>query len=133
MISQVFENQNYAARIPEIARAQLTCAGAAVHPEAYYMAAWLSDSLKRADSHAEVKIKAEGSGNVRQLQTVELTAKEFTVNLTRLRDTLVIQVDGVSRCINLPPSRDDLLMNEELDILRSDPVFEGTLAAAIRL
>jgi hypothetical protein len=133
MVSQVFENQNYAARIPEIARARVTCVGAAVPAEAYYMSAWLSDSLKKASSHAEVEIKADGSGNARQLETVELTADGFTVSLTRLRDTLVTEVDGVSRCISLPPSRDDLLMNEELDILRTDPVFERTLAAALRL
>jgi glucose-6-phosphate dehydrogenase assembly protein OpcA len=132
MVSQVFENQNYAQRIPEIARVRLTCAGSAP-VEAYYLAAWLSDSLMKAGGHAEVEIEAQGAGRGGQLQTVELTAPGFTVKLTRLRDTLVAQVDGVSRCINLPPARDDLLMNEELDILRADPVFERTLAAAIGL
>jgi glucose-6-phosphate dehydrogenase assembly protein OpcA len=132
MVSQVFENQNYAQRIPEIALVRLTCAGSAP-VEAYYLAAWLSDSLMKAGGHAEVEMEAQGAGRGRQLQTVELTAPGFTVKLTRLRDTLVAQVDGVSRCINLPPARDDLLMNEELDILRADPVFERTLAAAIGL
>jgi glucose-6-phosphate dehydrogenase assembly protein OpcA len=131
MISEVFENQNYGRRIPEITHIRLTTTGAAP-VEAYYMAAWLTDSLAGAGGHAGVEIKAGGAGEARQLQGVELAAEGFTVSLTRLRDTLVSQVDGVSRCINLPESRDDLLMNEELDILRTDPVFERTLAA-IRL
>jgi Glucose-6-phosphate dehydrogenase subunit len=133
MISQVFENQKYARRIAEIPSARLTCWGSTAPVEAYYMAAWLSDSLSRAGGHAEVEIEAEGSGDTRQLRAVELTAEGFELSLKRLRDTLVIDVDGVSRCINLPPTRDDLVMNEELDILRADPVFERTLAAAIGL
>ncbi|HEY7387167.1 MAG TPA: glucose-6-phosphate dehydrogenase assembly protein OpcA [Bryobacteraceae bacterium] len=132
MVSQVFEKQNYAARIPEIKRARLTCWGSAASAEAYYMAAWLSDSISRAGGHAEVAIEVEGSGDTRQLRAVELTAEGFEVSLKRLRNTLITHVDGVSRCINLPPAHDDLLMNEELEILRADPVFERTLAAAIR-
>jgi glucose-6-phosphate dehydrogenase assembly protein OpcA len=132
MVAQVFENQNYAQRIPEITRVRLTCAGS-VPVEAYYLAAWLSDSLRRAGENATVDIDTQGGGGAAQLKAVEMEAKEFTVNITRLRNILVAQVDGVSRCITLPEQRDDLLMNEELDILRADPVFERTLAAAIRL
>lgn len=133
MISQVFENRKYAQRIPEMARVRITCWGSAAPVEAYYLAAWLSDSLSRAGGHAEVDIAVEGSGDTPQLRAVELTAEGFELSLKRLRDTLITHVDGVSRCINLPPARDDLLMNEELEILRADPVFERTLAAAIRL
>jgi hypothetical protein len=97
------------------------------------MAAWLSDSLAKAGGHPEVEMKADRTGAALRLQAVELSAGGFTVNLMRLRDTLVVEVDGLSRCINLPESRDDLLMNEELDILRADPVFERTLRVAARL
>jgi glucose-6-phosphate dehydrogenase assembly protein OpcA len=132
MLAQVFENRNYAPRIPGITRVRLTCKGTAP-VEAHYMAAWLTDSLARAGGHAIAEIKADGGSNERLLQSVELTGEGFALSLTRLRDTLVTEVDGVSRCINLPPSRDDLLMNEELEILRGDPVFERTLAAAVEL
>jgi hypothetical protein len=131
MVSQVFEMGNYARRIPEITRVLVTC-GATAPVEAYYMAAWLSDSLARAGGHAEIEINELGGGD-NFLKAVELTAEGFLVSLTRLRNTLVMRVDGVSRCISLPPERDDLLMNKELDILRADPVFERTLAAASRL
>jgi len=132
MISEVFENTNYAGRASEIVRIHVVCAGKAP-VEAYYMAAWLSDSLTQAGAHFELQMEADETGGMRQLQQVELFAGAFTVKLMRLRDTLAIEMDGVSRCINLPQSRDDLLMSEELDILRADPVFERTLQAAARL
>jgi Glucose-6-phosphate dehydrogenase subunit len=133
MLSQVFENPKYADHIPEIARIKVTYGGAAAPVEAYYMAAWLSSALKRAGAQAALALAADPQAEAGHIQAVELSDDGFTLNLSRLRGNLITSVDSVSRCINLPPPADHLLMNEELDIVRADPVFEAVLVAAALL
>jgi glucose-6-phosphate dehydrogenase assembly protein OpcA len=133
MLSQVFENRKYAEHIPEIARVHVNYRGAVPPVEAYYMAGWVTDSLDRAGARAELEMAGDQRTDMRELEAVELIDDHFTVNLSRLRETLVITADGVSRCIRLPPAKDHLLMSEELDVTRTDEVFQRTLAAASRL
>lgn len=133
MLSQMFDNAQYAEHVPQIARVRVTYGGAAPPVPAYYMAAWLIDCLHRAGAPAELALVADPKTERAELQTVELSNDGFHASLSRLRESLVTTVNGVSRCINLPAPLDHLLMNEELDIIRFDPVFERTLAAAAGL
>jgi glucose-6-phosphate dehydrogenase assembly protein OpcA len=133
MLSQVFENRQYAEHVPEIARVRVLYGGARPSVEAYYMAAWVTGSLERAGARAELEMDADERTDSQELQAVELSDHNFTVNLSRLRETLVAAANGVSRCIRLPRAKDHLLMSEELEMVHADAVFERTLAAASRL
>ncbi len=133
MLSQVFENRQCAEHIPEIARVRVLYGGARPSVAAYYMAAWVAGSLELAGAHAELEMDADERTDVQELQAVELSDHSFTVNLSRLRETLVTAANGVSRCIRLPLAKDHLLMSEELDMVHADTVFERTLATASRL
>ena len=130
MVAEVFDNPGYAGRITRIARVRVTYGGAEAPAAAYYMAAWLADSLRRAGARAEVALAEEQGAETGRLQAVELSGDGLLVSLRRLRETLITTADGSSRCIDLPAATDRLLMEEELDIVRADPVFERTLAAA---
>jgi glucose-6-phosphate dehydrogenase assembly protein OpcA len=133
MLSQVFENRQFADHIPEITRARVTYGGAAAPVEAYYMAAWLSGALGQAGARAELTLETDPGAEPGRLHGAHLSDDGFAVTLSRLRETLVTELDGVSRCINLPAPSDHSLMSEELNIVHTDPVFEKTLAAAALL
>jgi hypothetical protein len=133
MLSQVFENQQYASHLPTIAHIRVTHGDAAVPVEAYYMASWLVGALKQVGARPQVALAADPQAEAGHLQAVELSDNSFTLNLSRLRGNLITTMDGVSSCINLPAAVDYLLMNEELDIVHTDPVFEAVLPAAALL
>jgi len=133
MLAQVFENPQYASRIPEIRNIRVTCGGDQAPSQAYYMAAWTADALRRSGAKAEFALVTDPDVQAGDLQTVELSDDGFNLTLTHLRETLIATVNSLSRCIRLPAGTDHVLMNEELDIVRRDPVFERTLAAAVQL
>jgi glucose-6-phosphate dehydrogenase assembly protein OpcA len=133
MLSQMFDNPKYAEHLAEITHIRVIYGGAAPSVPAYYMAAWLTDCLHRAGAQAGLAMVADPKTEAAGLQAVELSNDGFRVSLSRLRESLVTSVDGVSRCINLPAPSDHLLMSEELEITRFDPIFERTLVAAAQL
>ena len=59
-----------------------------------------------------------------------LSGNDLRVDLERREQRLVISVNGLSHCTNLPAPTDYLLLREELGIVRRDRVFEKTLASA---
>jgi glucose-6-phosphate dehydrogenase assembly protein OpcA len=133
MLAGVFENTQYTERIPEITNLEITYGGAAAPVEAYYMGAWLMDAMRRAGAHAELALASDAGAEANRLQTVKLSGGAFHLSLSRLRETLVTTVEGVSRCIPFKALTDRLLMSEELDITGADPVFDRILAAATKL
>ena len=64
---------------------------------------------------------------------VRLSGEGIDVELRREDDRMIVTVNGLSQCTNLPLATPYLLMREELGIVRRDPVFERTLASAARL
>jgi glucose-6-phosphate dehydrogenase assembly protein OpcA len=128
MLAQVFENRAYLARLPGTARIDLTY----TPPNevlAWYMGAWVLDSLAAAGVRPQVNVGRESEAVLR----VKLSGEAVNVELVRESDRLLVKVDGSSNCTNLPHPTDYLLMREELGIMRHDPVFEKTLATAVRL
>jgi hypothetical protein len=67
------------------------------------------------------------------LLRVRLTGDGITVQLAREDDRMVVTLNGMSQCTNLPQPTDYLLMREELGIVRHDPVFESALNSAAQL
>jgi len=126
-LSQVFENPQYAARLPEISRVRVRYDGAAMEVMARYMGAWLTDALANAGVRAELSLEPGA-----EAPSVELGGGAFRVELVRLGERLVTHVDALSRCTSLPRPTDYLLLREEMGIVRRDSVFERTLASAAR-
>ena len=97
---------------------------------AWYMGAWIAGAL--ADAGVTAKLVVEAGPGTAPL-SLELAGGEFRVALARWEDKLIITVDDVRNCTNLPQPSDYLLMREELGIVRRDAVFERALASAARL
>jgi glucose-6-phosphate dehydrogenase assembly protein OpcA len=133
MIALVFQNRQYAGHIPAIREVRVTCGGSAAPVQAFYMGAWIIDTLQRAAAQPELELIADPDREDGKMQAVELNGEGFQLSLSRLRDNLITSVNGLSRCTRLRAAADHDLMNEELDIVGRDPVFERTLAAALQL
>jgi len=132
MLSGVFESRECQACLPDISSVAVAFAGE--HPPvfAWYMGAWVANALSDAGVHAYLTWQPRPELTGRALR-VELTGGDFRVSLERHEDRLTVQAGGLSHCTNLSQPSDYLLMREELGIVRRDPVFERTLAAAARL
>jgi glucose-6-phosphate dehydrogenase assembly protein OpcA len=129
MLSQMFENQANLARLTSIASVEVEWGGANRAP-ALYLGAWIRDSLAGAGVTARLTVSRGAEADSLR---VRLTGAGFAAELVRWEDRMVVTLDGVSQCTNLPRPTDYLLMREELGIVRRDPVFERTLASAARL
>jgi glucose-6-phosphate dehydrogenase assembly protein OpcA len=133
MLSQVFENQQYAGELPKISNVDLQCHSAS-YTTAVYLANWIGNCLGDAGVWSQAK---RGGGRVVIDESVDsmrvrLSGDGFAVELSRSGDRMVAQVNGVSHCTNLPQPSDYLLMREELAVVQRDPVFERTLASVAR-
>jgi glucose-6-phosphate dehydrogenase assembly protein OpcA len=126
-LSQVFANPAHAARLPEIARVRVRF-GPNMAVMARYMGAWLLNSLKSADVRAELSLEPG-----LEALAIELAGERFRLELAREGERLVTRSEQLSRCTSLPEAPEYLLLSEELGILRHDPIFERTLASAVRL
>jgi len=125
MLSQVFENRETQALLPRISSVRVEFAPS-YDTAAWYMGAWITDALGHAD------LAVVPSPSVSSLR-VELTGEGLRVEMKRQEGRLTVAVNEMTNCTNLPQPTDYLLMREELGIVRSDPVFERTLASAARL
>jgi glucose-6-phosphate dehydrogenase assembly protein OpcA len=127
MLSQVFENRERLMQLPGVSRVRVTYSGS-YETAAWYMAAWLAGPLRSAGANAAAEV-SPGEGTLR----VELEGADLRVVLERRDDRLVVTVNELSHCTSLPQPSDYLVMREELGIVRHDPVYSRTLAAAVRL
>jgi glucose-6-phosphate dehydrogenase assembly protein OpcA len=129
MLSQLFESQRNLARRASVSQVDVEWAG--IHAaSARYLGAWIADSLLSVGVHPQLNVRpaAEALDSLR----VRLTGDGLAAEVERWKDRMVVTLDGVSQCANLPQATDYLLMREELGIVRRDPVFEKTLASAAR-
>ncbi len=132
MLSRLFENREYLARLPEISRVRVCFAGGGEPVFAWYLGAWVVNALSGAGVRAELELHPDPALTGRALR-LELGGGGFRVLLERDEDRLSIRVGEISTCANLPHPTDYVLMREELGITRRDAVFDRTLASAARL
>ena len=126
-IYQVFENPQYAARLPEITRVRVNTTDPTMAASALYMSAWIMSALESAGAKAELtRDRAKES-------SIELTGTGFRVQLTRQDSRLITTIDQLSHCTSLPQPTECQLVREELRIIRHDPIFERALAATAGL
>jgi glucose-6-phosphate dehydrogenase assembly protein OpcA len=127
MLSQVFENRERLAQLPAVRKVRVTFGGS-YETAAWYMAAWVAGALASAGAKVTPEVAA-GEGTL----TVELEGEGLHVRLERADDRLVVTANELSHCTSLSQPSDYLVMREELGIVRTDPVYNRTLAAAVRL
>lgn len=134
MLSHVFENRDYLAKLSHISAARVEFAGE-LGVSAWLMGAWVANALADAGVQAALKVEqaAAPEGPAKGSLRMELAGPEVRVALARQGERLVITVNQLSNCTNLPQPSDYLLMREELGIVRGDAVFERSLASAARL
>jgi glucose-6-phosphate dehydrogenase assembly protein OpcA len=128
MLSHVFENRDYLAKLSCISEVRVEFAGE-LGVSAWLMGAWVANALADAGVQAALKVEKQDGAALR----LELAGPEVRVELTRQNERLVITVNQLSNCTNLPQPSDYLLMREELGIVRRDAVFERSLVSAARL
>ena len=125
MLAQVFENQQNAAQLTRVSRAAVEWGGSRFSA-GLYLAAWVGASLARIGVNSGYELQHVSEEDVLHLR---LTGEGFALELAREGDRMVVTLNGVSQCTNLPQPTDYLLMREELGIVRHDPVFEKLLAS----
>jgi glucose-6-phosphate dehydrogenase assembly protein OpcA len=128
MLSHVFENRDYLAKLSRISEVRVEF-GAELGVSAWLMGAWVANALADAGVKARLSVEKRDDEGLR----VELAGPEVRVALARQGERLVIMVNHLSNCTNLPQPSDYLLMREELGIVRRDAVFERSLVSAARL
>jgi len=133
MLAQIFENRENLARLADVRRVNVTHTGEASNTSALFMGCWVRDAI---GGNAQLSF-APGAWNTGSLPSpvlaVRLSGEGIDVELRREDDRMIVTVNGLSQCTNLPLATPYLLMREELGIVRRDPVFERTLASAARL
>src|SRR5471030_1059236 len=128
MLSHVFENRDYLAKLSGISEVRVELAGE-LGVAAWLMGAWVANALADAGVEAALRVEKQDGVALR----MELSGPEVRVAMERQGDRLVIEVNRLSNCTNLPQPSDYLLMREELGIVRRDAVFEKSLVSAARL
>jgi glucose-6-phosphate dehydrogenase assembly protein OpcA len=132
MLSQVFENRGHLAQLPCTTTVTVTVNGEpSVGP--WYFGAWVMDVLADIGIHPEFRMKNSADAPHGELQSIELTAPEWSAELARYNDRLIVTACGLAQCSPLRPATDYSLMEEELRIMGRDPVFERALVSAQRL
>jgi glucose-6-phosphate dehydrogenase assembly protein OpcA len=124
-LSQVFENKQNLAHVPNLTDVSVEHA-AHFRNTAGYMAAWVVNALP------SIKVAITPDPQCDSLR-VTLSGEGLRVQLERHQDRLVVSVNGLSRCSNLPLLNDYSQMREELGIVQRDPVFDQALARAVQL
>lgn len=132
MLSRLFENRQYQERLPAISAVRVSFPGRRPPVFAWYMGAWVMNSLGDAGVRASLGWEPLPGATGRGLR-IELEGQDFRVALERDNDRLSIQAGHLSHYTNMPQPSDYVLMREELGIVRRDEVFKRTLESAAAL
>lgn len=131
MLSQVFENKHHLAELPRISKVRVK-AGNGAHVSGWYFGAWVMDVLTGAGIHPEFRL--EYAHDVQHgTHSIQLAADNWSVELARYDERLIVTVGGIEQCSPLPVPTDFPLLQEELRITGRDPIYERTLASARRM
>jgi glucose-6-phosphate dehydrogenase assembly protein OpcA len=130
MLSQVFENHEYVGQLTKIGSVRVTF-GDAYEVAGRLMGVWVTNALSDVGVPVSLEVAPAAPGG--PTLRVELHGEGLAMELVREQDRLVITVNGLSNCTNLPQPNDYALMREELGIIRHDPIFDRTLESAAAL
>ncbi len=132
MLSQVFENRQHLAQLPQVSKVTVSANG---DPpvSAWYFAAWVMNVLADIGIHPEFQMQTTGDAARGELAGIELSAPDWSADLALNKERLIVTAGGLAHCNPLRPLSDCALMAEELRIVGDDAVFDRTLASAQRL
>jgi glucose-6-phosphate dehydrogenase assembly protein OpcA len=136
MLSQLFENRENLAAVGNVSRVTVEYPGAAPTVSSLYMGAWTVDCLSAAGAAPRLTLAPgqwTGGGDAPLVLRVLLEGQGISMELARWQDRMVTTVNGLAQCVNLPILTEYSLLREELAIVRRDPVFDRTLASALRV
>lgn len=133
MLAQVFENPACLARLPAFSELRISYTGAAIPVSAYYLAAWITQALKREPVlHFEATCALESASS--GVQGFKLAANGFHVSLWRADDSaLEIEAGSLQAHAPLPPQPESSLLGQELAIAGRDPVYDSVLRLAAQI
>jgi glucose-6-phosphate dehydrogenase assembly protein OpcA len=132
LVSQIFDNRSHLESLPRISEIHISFGGADPPVAAYYLGAWLLDSLESAGARPKLIWEAN-DGEVGKLHKIALVAADFGVHLEMQGSAVDVSVDHLTARTKLAGASDYDLLREELAIPYRDPIFEKTLARAARL
>jgi len=132
MLSHVFDNREYLAKLAAIERVRVEFRRP-LGVSAWLMGAWVTGALADAGVKAALQVVEREAAGMPSPMHLELTGPDLHVELAREDERLVVTVNSLASCTNMPQPSDYLLMREELGIVRRDVVFERSLASAARL
>lgn len=125
LISQVFEDPQFAAKAKSITHAVIRHSSPEPGPAATYLSEWLKQSI--GDS-CTVSFEASQVTKFWQIQQVELQGEGIHVSIQRTDKSVVdVQVNSLQTCSVFPTLKESDLLREELSIPCVDPVFEKVL------
>ncbi len=146
LLAQAFENELYRKQISRFSKIIIHCEGAgnaAVPPTALLLAGWLLSRLGwKVDAGLPPGLQFERrSAGCRpaRLCAFELHSPDMSIAIARSGESLgevrveMAGLEPVRNRVSLPRSTDVLLLGEELNISRPDPIFEESLEWAVRL
>ncbi len=136
MLSQVFENREMLSNIEKITSITVESPGDSPTSSSLYLGAWLADCLGAVGVRPRLSFSRgewTGGGDPPLLMRVVLEGEGLYVEVLRWKDRMVTTVNGLAQCTNLPIVTEYALVREELALVRRDPIFERTLASALRL
>ena len=131
LLSQVFENRRNLAELPKISRVTVRTSHIATLGGLYF-GAWVMDVLSDIGIQPEFHLERSAEGLEGTIQGIELAAPDWSVQLARRNERLIVTVDGLEQCNPMPHPTDFSLMEEELRITGRDAAYERTLASARR-
>jgi hypothetical protein len=114
--------------------ARISHTGSTPPVRAWYMAAWLLESLRGAGASPTYRfVEVAGEGN--QVRAIEVAAgaERFSVSLVEGTDCVEARAAGLVSRTSFPRPRAYQLIGEELGLAGRDRVFEAVLAGAARL
>jgi glucose-6-phosphate dehydrogenase assembly protein OpcA len=122
VLAHLFDDQ--ALRPSEVTGAQVTFGGSSVTTCAHYFAAWIRTALPA------VRVSIGSGDGPRGLHSVMLSTASDNLTIALGSDNC-LEVSGCGRHYRsmLPSSSEEALMQEELGILGTDPVYERALSA----
>ena len=133
MLSQAFECHSRQANLPAAVQVRVGFGGASAPAAARYLGAWIEESLRGAGVSASLSMAAEAGAAEGELSGAEMSGDGLRLGLFKSKGCLGVKMDGIDQCASHAAAPEYLLMQEELNVVGHDPVFERTLRAAAAL
>jgi glucose-6-phosphate dehydrogenase assembly protein OpcA len=130
LIARVFDNRDCLANLSQVSRVQVKYPSTQGGPSvaALYLAAWLRAGIEAAGSRPDLRL--EPGSEMR----VEIAAGGLSFSLSQSEGQCAeVRINDIVSRTRLRTASECELLREELSIPGRDPVFEKTLADAVRL